>query len=79
MSWCILQPRLPNPSILIITHEVNSLVQTSGMMGTSSPSAIAKETADEQRLSTLANVAIGVSVFIVNGLSPLSMNRLLLF
>lgn len=48
-------------------------------MGTNNPLATAKEIADERRLSTLAEFAIRVSIFLVNGPSPLSINWLLLF
>ena len=43
------------------------------------PLGTTKETNDQWRLSTLVDVAIGVSIFIVNGPSPLSINWLLLF
>lgn len=51
---------------LLITYAMNLSVQAFGATGVGGSSATAGETTDEQRLSTIADTTIGVSIFIAN-------------
>lgn len=58
--------RAPTNSSRDTADEPISMVQAFRVARAGGPSAMSKDIADERRLSTLADVATGVSVFIVN-------------